>query len=63
VNPDEQSLYADMRAAVRADQERVRKRAEQKRPAPDPDPAPAPVAEEPTRAGGLRRLFGRRQTD
>jgi hypothetical protein len=56
----EEKLYEEMRATIRADQERVaRRRAEQK----PSDPTPRPQAEPPSpqRRGGLRRLFGSRR--
>jgi PD-(D/E)XK nuclease superfamily protein len=62
MDPDEKSLYADMRAAVRGDQERARRRAEQKRTEePVPEPPPALAIPEPRPAAGVRRLFGRRR--
>ena len=74
MKPEEESLYAEMRAAVRGDQERAAKRAEQRAaqsvpepqpqpsstPEPDPEPAP-PATEEPRRVSGLRRFFGGRR--
>jgi hypothetical protein len=60
VNPDEQSLYADMRAAIQGDRERAEKRAAQNKRT---DPVPTPPAEtpEPRRFAGVRRLFGGRR--
>jgi hypothetical protein len=62
MNPEEESLYAEMRAAIRGDQERAAKRAQQKatQPLPAPDPPPAET-EEPERTSGLRRFFGGRR--
>jgi len=62
VNPEEDSLYAEMRAAVRGDQERAAKRAQQRaaQPVPAPEPPPA-VTEEPEHVSGLRRFFGGRR--
>jgi hypothetical protein len=60
VNPDDQSLYADMRAAIQGDRERAeRRRAQEKRS--DPVPAPPPERDDPPRRTGLRRLFGGRR--
>ena len=57
---EEQSLYAEMNAAIKGDRERAQKRAEAKQTYPlstSPDPTPAP-----RRFAGLRRLFsGRRE--
>ncbi len=69
MNPEEESLYAEMRAAIRGDQERAAKRAEQRAaqsgPTAPPDPAPEPAAsvpDEAKRPSGLRRFFaGRRE--
>jgi hypothetical protein len=61
VNPDEKSLYADMRAAIQGDRERAEKRAAQNKRA---DPIPTPPLEippEPQRFAGIRRLFGGRR--
>ena len=66
MNPEEESLYAEMRAAIRGDQERAAKRAaqrtEQSGSAPQPVPTPEPpAAEEEERVSGLRRFFGGRR--
>jgi hypothetical protein len=64
MNPEEESLYAEMRAAIRGDQERAAKRAHPKPtyPISTPTPQPAPSGtDEPKRPSGLRRLFGGRR--
>lgn len=61
MNPEEESLYAEMRAAVRGDQERAAKRAQQRaaQAVREPEPEPEPVAaDEPKPPSGLRRFFG-----
>jgi hypothetical protein len=59
MNPEEESLYAEMRAAVRGDQERAAKRAQERAAQPDPTPEPRPAEpEEPEPVSGLRRFFG-----
>jgi hypothetical protein len=55
---DEQSLYAEMRAAIRADRERAEKRAMEKRSTPPSPPPPDPPT--PRRFAGVRGLFGGR---
>jgi hypothetical protein len=61
VDPDEKSLYADMRAAIQGDRERAEKRAAQnKRTEPVPTPPPE-TPPEPQRLAGIRRLFGGRR--
>jgi hypothetical protein len=63
MNPEEESLYAEMRAAIRGDQERAAKRAQQRAsqpvptPVPEPEPEPA-AADEPRPPSALRRFFG-----
>jgi hypothetical protein len=60
VNEDDQSLYAEMRAAIRGDRERAERRAnratETKRVEPELTPPPQD-ASPPRRGGRLRRLF------
>jgi len=60
----EENLYAEMRATIRADQERAARRRAEHRPA-EPSPPTPPAAEPPEAepARGLRRwLGGRRQS-
>jgi hypothetical protein len=59
MNPDDQSLYAEMRAAIRGDRERAERRTEKKRSNP---PSTSPPAISATRRfTGVRRLFGGRR--
>ena len=56
MNPEDQSLYADMRAAIRGDRERAEKRAEKKETS-----RLSTAPSDPRRArrfAGVRRLFG-----
>jgi hypothetical protein len=66
MNSDEQSLYAEMRAAIQGDRERAEQRAQKQRtdppPAPPP-PAPLPETPEPRRFAAVRRLLGGRPPD
>ena len=59
MNPEEESLYEDMRAAIRGDLERAEQRAREKRSNPVIAPSPEP---EPPRnwpfAGFRERLLG-----
>jgi hypothetical protein len=62
VNPEEEGLYEDMRAAIRGDLERAEQRAREKKA--NPVPAPPPPEPEPERnrpLDGVRRLFGGRR--
>jgi hypothetical protein len=67
MNPEDQSLYAEMRAAIRGDRERAEKRAEAKesnRAEPtegDRVATTEPAPPSPGRFGGVRRLFGGRR--
>jgi hypothetical protein len=59
MNRDDQSLYAEMRAAIRGDRERAARRAEKKR-SNLPSTSP-PAISAPRRFDGVRRLFGGRR--
>jgi hypothetical protein len=61
-SPDDETLYAEMRAAIRGDRERAEKRAAEKQPERQPPPSEPPTAAEPPRVGGIRRLFGSRRS-
>jgi hypothetical protein len=63
MNPEEESLYAEMRAAVRGDQERAAKRAQPKAtfPISTATPQPAPSETDEPKRRGVRRLFGGRR--
>jgi hypothetical protein len=69
MNPEDDSLYADMRAAIRADRERAQRRAEQKAsnpvstsPASPPPASRSPAAPpKPRLFESVRRLFGDRR--
>jgi hypothetical protein len=66
MNPEEKSLYAEMRASIRGDRERAEKRAEKRRSqqvAPSPalsESADVPRGDVPRHQGfaRMRRLFG-----
>jgi hypothetical protein len=65
---DDQSLYADMRAAIRGDRERAERRAEKKGSTPPSTSPPATLLATPApatsgrrRFAGMRRLFGGRR--
>jgi hypothetical protein len=62
MSPDDETLYADMREAIRGDRERAERRAKERHSAtPSPPPRPAPPPEPaPRRATGIRRFFGSR---
>jgi hypothetical protein len=62
VNPDDQSLYADMRAAIRGDRERAERRTQKTRS--DPLSPSRPDTSRPRYFAGVRRIFGgRRKSD
>jgi hypothetical protein len=56
MKPEEESLYADMRAAIRGDRERAEKRAEKKGSIPVSTPPSNPPRHR--RFAGMSRLFG-----
>jgi hypothetical protein len=64
MSPDDETLYADMREAVRGDRERAERRAKERQsaaPAPVTVTAAAPAAEDARPPTGFRRFFGRRR--
>lgn len=56
----EENLYAEMRAAIRADQERAARRRAEHKPAETPPPV-AEAQPDPEPVRGFRRWFGGRR--